>query len=133
LNPSFALLQRSAVGVIERCVPARQRSLDQIYNSRTRANFLDMVMLHSGHATDAQKLKVDVFLSSFEAHGPRHPPILRFGEALCRRLQSGVAVQPLSFWLLFCNSGNPDFNDRADRASAIDTALAERGVHGSAN
>lgn len=132
-NPSFTLLQASAVEAIERCVAPRERSIDDVYASRARANLLDLVLLNLGHATETQTRYVATYLASYETHGPRHPPVRQFSESMCRRLLGGISVEPASFWLLFCNSGNLDFSDRAQRTRQIDDALSERGIHASRN
>ncbi len=132
-NENFTILQRSALGLIERCVAEQRRSMDDVYTRRHWANFLDLIVNDSGHAAPDQRRLIDKFLSSYETHAPRHPPILQFAETMCSRLVAGASPQPVSFWLLYCNSENLNFISRAERNRLIDNSIMKRGVNGFAN
>lgn len=112
-NPGFTLLHGAAREIIDRCVAKQQRSINNVYASRRRANFLDLAIARLGYATRAQNDLINAYTRSYEAHGPSLAPVLPFSEAMCRRLVSGETLSPASFWILFCSAENTGLSGRA--------------------
>jgi hypothetical protein len=86
-------------------------------------------MSSRGNITATQSRLFEKYLGSLEVHSFSHPPIGQFAEIVCYRLMSGNTIDPLSFWLLYCNSENLVSSHRSDRSRLIDETLAEKGIH----